>query len=450
MTQYPFPKDFIWGAATASYQIEGAWDEDGKGESVWDRFTHQPYRILNGDTGDIACDHYHHMPEDVALMKALGLPSYRFSINWPRVLPDGKGQIEPRGLDFYDRLVDELLNAGIKPMATLNHWDLPQALEDQGGWLNRDSVNWFSDYAQVMFDKLGDRVAYWATHNEPFVVAFLGYGYGVFAPGIANFSDAFQATHHLLLSHGQTVQRYRASGLKGQIGIVLNLSTFKPKTDDPKDAAAAWRDECLVNNLYLDPIFKSQYPDDLMDWIGEMAPDVHEGDLEIISQPIDFLGINYYFGQVVSHSPNGLLKLNSEPNIDPGWGMTGKGWGICPSQLTELLLYLKEDYGNLPMFITENGTSLGEPADENGFVNDQGRINFLRAHFLAAHTAIQQGVNLKGYYVWSLMDNFEWAEGYSLRFGLVHVDFDDPARKRTPKASANWYRDVIRDNAVGG
>ncbi len=449
MTQYSFPKDFIWGAATASYQIEGAWDEDGKGESIWDRFTHQPYRILNGDTGDIACDHYHHMPEDVALMKELGLPSYRFSINWPRILPDGVGQVEPRGVDFYDRLVDELLAAGIKPMATLNHWDLPQALQDKGGWVNRDSVEWFADYAQVMFDALGDRVAFWATHNEPFVVAFLGYGFGNFAPGIANIADAYQATHHLLLSHGRAVQRFRETGLRGQIGIVLNLSTFTPESDDPSDAAAAWRDENMLNHLYLGPLFKGQYPADLMAWIGEMAPKVQEGDLDVISQPIDFLGINYYFGEVVGFSPHGLMKLQSRPNVDPGWGMTGKGWGICPSQLTALLLKLKSEYGNPPMFITENGTSLGEPADENGFVNDQGRINFLRAHFLAAHDAIRQGVNLKGYYVWSLMDNFEWAEGYSLRFGLVHVDFDDPARKRTPKASASWYQDVIESNTVG-
>ncbi len=450
MTQYKFPKDFIWGAATASYQIEGAWNEDGKGESVWDRFTHKPYRVLNGDTGDIACDHYHHMPDDVALMKGLGLDSYRFSISWPRILPQGKGMVEARGLEFYDRLVDKLLENEIIPMATLNHWDFPQALQDLGGWLNRDSAAWFTDYAQIVFDKLGDRVQFWATHNEPFVVAYLGYGDGSFAPGIAGMPQAFQATHNLHRAHGRTVQLFRELGLKGQIGIVLNLATFQPKTDDPVDIAAAERIEDLINNVYLDPIFKGNYPPSMMEWISDMAPEIQDGDMTVISQPIDFLGINFYFGQVVSYNPHGLLKLQSEPYIEPGWGETKKGWGICPTQMTELLLQLKENYGNPPMYITENGTTLGELADETGFVNDRGRINYLRGHFLAAHEAIQKGVNLRGYYVWSLLDNFEWTDGYDQRFGLIHVDFDDPKRKRTPKASFGWYRDVINQNAVGG
>lgn len=450
MTSYTFPKDFIWGAATASYQIEGAWDEDGKGESIWDRFSHQPYRINHGDTGDIACDHYHHMPEDVGLMKALGLNSYRFSISWSRILPEGKGQVEPRGLDFYDRLVDRLLEKGITPMATLNHWDFPQALQDLGGWINRDSVDWFTEYARVLFEKLGDRVAYWATHNEPFVVALSGYGEGNFAPGIASFPLALQAAHHLNLAHGRTVQLYRQLGLKGQIGIVLNLATFHPKTDTAADIAAAGRIEDLINNLFLDPLFKGSYPSGLMAWVGDMAPEIHDGDMTVINLPMDFLGINFYFSQKVSFYPHGHLKLQSEPYIEPGWGATEKQWGICPTQMTQLLLDLKENCGNPAMFITENGTALGEPADETGFVNDRGRINYLRAHFMAAHEAIQKGVDLRGYYVWSLMDNFEWAEGYDQRFGLIHIDFDDPDRKRTPKASFEWYRDVIEKNAVDG
>lgn len=449
MTQYQFPKEFIWGAATASYQIEGAWNEDGKGESVWDNYAHKPYRIDNRDTGDVACDHYHHMPEDITLMKTLGLQSYRFSVSWPRILPEGLGRVEPRGLDFYDRLVDNLLEAGIIPMATLNHWDFPQVLQDKGGWPNRDSVDWFLEYAQVVFKKFGDRVHMWATHNEPHVIAFRGYADGVFAPGIASYPQAFQATHHLLLSHGKTVQLFRQMGLKGQIGIVLNLSTYHPKKDDPADASAAQRLENLVNNLFLDPVFKGRYPESLMTWIGKMAPEIKDGDMAAINEPIDFLGVNYYFGQIVSFSPHGLLKLTSEPNIDPGWGMTKKGWGICPSQLTELLVHLKQEYNNPPLFITENGTAIGEPADADGFVDDQGRINYLRAHFQAAHKAIDKGVDLRGYYVWSLMDNFEWAEGFDLRFGMIHVDFDSPKRKRTPKASYNWYRDVISQNAVG-
>ena len=446
MTQTIFPDDFLWGAATASYQIEGAWQDDGKGESIWDHFSHQPYRIINGDTGDVACDHYHHMPNDVELMKDLGLKSYRFSINWPRILPEGIGKVEVRGLDFYDRLVDRLLEAKIIPMATLNHWDFPQALQDKGGWPNRDSVSWFTEYAQVVFERLGDRVPFWATHNEPFVVAMMGYGYGVFAPGIASTPQALQATHHLHLAHGQSVKLYRQMGLKGQIGIVLNLATFKPKTDRPEDTAAAKRMEDSLNNLYLDPIFKGCYPEDFMTWLGDSAPKIKDGDMAVINQPIDFLGVNFYFAQTVSYSPHGFLKLQSEQIIDPGWGMTLKGWGICPSQLTELLVHLKENYGNPAIFITENGTALGEQADQSGYVYDQGRINYLRAHFKAAHEAIQQGVDLKGYYVWSLMDNFEWAEGYDLRFGLIHVDFEDQGRKRTPKASFNWYRDVIKRN----
>lgn len=448
MAQMIFPKDFIWGAATASYQIEGAWKEDGKGESIWDTFSHQPYRILNGDTGDIACNHYHHMPQDINLMENLGLMSYRFSISWPRILPEGIGEVEPRGLDFYDKLTDHLLEAGITPMATLNHWDFPQALQNKGGWPNRESVDWFTEYARVVFERLGDRIPYWATHNEPFVIAMMGYGSGVFAPGISSIPQALQATHHLHMAHGHTVKLYREMGFKGQIGIVLNLGTFKPKTNRPEDIAAAGRMEDSFNNLYLDPIFKGCYPEDYMAWIGESGPVIEDGDMKIINQPIDFLGVNFYFGQIVSYSPHGYLKLQSEQNIDPGWGMTKKGWGICPSQLTELLVHLKENYNNPSLFITENGTALGELADETGYVNDQGRINYLRAHFQAAYQAIQQDVNLKGYYVWSLMDNFEWSEGYDPRFGLVHVDFDDPTRKRTPKASFHWYGNVIKMNGL--
>jgi beta-glucosidase len=448
MTYLEFPQNFIWGAATASFQIEGAWDQDGKGESIWDRFNHQPYRILNADTADIACDHYNHMPEDVSLMQDLSIQSYRFSISWPRILPGGIGKVEPRGLDFYDRLIDRLLAAGITPMATLNHWDFPQALQEQGGWPNRDSIAWFTQYAQVVFEKFADRVPLWATHNEPFVVALSGYADGQFAPGIACFPQALRACHHLLLAHGRTVELYRQLGYDGQIGIVLNLATFLPKTDQPQDVAAAERIEMLINGLFLDPLFRQQYPPALVEWMGEMWPEFKTDDMQVISQPIDFLGINFYFGQIVRYAPNGLLKLRSEQHIDPGWGMTDKGWGVCPSQLTVLLNHIKEAYTDIPLYITENGLSLSTVADQDGVINDQARINYLRAHFQAAHQAIAQGVDLRGYYVWSLMDNFEWAEGYSLRFGLIDVDFSDPQRKRTPKASFHWYRDVIKKNAI--
>jgi len=448
MKTFKFPQDFLWGAATAAFQIEGAWNKDGKGESIWDHFNHQPYRILNADTADIACDHYHHMPEDVALIADLGVKSYRFSISWPRILPQGVGQVEPRGLDFYDRLVDHLLSAGIQPMATLNHWDFPQALQLRGGWSNRDSVDWFTEYAEVVFSKLADRVDYWATHNEPFVVAFLGYGYGDFAPGIASFPSALKAMHHQLLAHGRTVELYRQLGYPGQIGIVLNLATFTPKTDQPQDIAAAERMEMLLNRNFLDPVFKGIYPQGFVDWMGPMWPDFPAEDMAIIRQPIDFLGVNFYYGETVSYSPKGLLKLSTETYVDPGWGITEKGWGVCPSQLTALLISIKENYGNPPVFITENGMCMNETMDEDGVFDDQVRINYLRAHIRAAHKALTQGVDLRGYYVWSLMDNFEWADGYSQRFGLVRVDFDDPQRKRTPKASFGWYRDVIQKNAV--
>jgi beta-glucosidase len=442
-----FPEGFLWGSATVSYQVEGAWNEDGKGESIWDRFCHAPYRVLNGDTGDVACDHYHRMPEDVALMKELGLQTYRFSISWPRVLPQGRGPVNQKGLDFYDRLVDQLLAADIVPNATLNHWDFPQALQDEGGWPNRDSVDWFADYAQVLFDKLGDRVALWATHNEPWVVAFSGYAFGQFAPGLADFSQAFQTVHHLLLAHGKAVQLFRQGGYKGEIGIVLNLVPHEPQTDSEADHAACQRASEWFNGLFLDPLFKGHYPEMFIDWIGLHAPRIQDGDMALIDQPLDFLGVNYYMTFAVRFFHHGgLLKLDMDQISAPNWGRTEMDWGINPGGLTALLLELKENYGNPKMYITENGCAINDIPDENGFVADAGRINFLRAHFIAAHEAIQAGVNLHGYYVWSLMDNFEWASGYSKRFGLVWVDYE--TGQRTPKQSAHWYNEVIAQNGV--
>lgn len=443
-----FPENFLWGAATASYQIEGAWNEDGKGESIWDRFTHSPYRIMKGHTGDVACDHYHRMPEDVALIKALGVKSYRFSISWPRILPQGRGKIEARGLDFYDRLVDQLLENDIIPNATLNHWDLPQALQDLGGWTNRDVVGWYTDYAKIMFEHLGDRVAMWATHNEPFVIAYLGYAFGVFAPGIASHPHAFQANHHLLLAHGRAVQLYHQNHYPGKIGIVLDLSTYNPATTKEKDIIAAQRSEASHDGMFLDPIFKGAYPEVIMDWIGSSKPDIQYGDMAMINQPIDFLGVNFYFGHEVAFNGNGgYYKLNSRQISEPGWGSTGKGWGICPHELTKVLLKLKDNYGNPEMYITENGTSiLPELPDANSYVEDHARINYIRAHLSAALDAIDAGVNLRGYYVWSLMDNFEWAEGYTLPFGLIHVDFN--TLKRTPKKSYSWYQQVATENCI--
>lgn len=447
MSLRQFPKEFLWGAATAAYQIEGAWNEDGKGESIWDRFSHSPYKVLNGDTGDVACDHYHRMPEDVALMKELGLKTYRFSISWPRVVPEGHGTVNQKGLDFYDRLVDKLLAAEIVPNATLNHWDFPQALQERGGWPNRDSADWFADYSRLMFDTLGDRIPLWATHNEPWVVAFLGHAYGAFAPGIADFSQAFQAVHHLLLAHGKAVQLFREGGYKGEIGIVLDLQHRQPATNSEADQAASQREHEITHELFLDPLFKGQYPEMLFEWIGPHAPHVQDSDMNLINRPIDFLGVNYYMTYAVRFSHrDGLLKAASNFVSAPNWGETAMGWGINPPGFMASLLNLKENYGNPKIYITENGCAVNDVPDENGFIADTGRINYVRAHLLTVHDAIQAGVNLKGYYVWSLMDNFEWADGYDKRFGLVGIDYE--TGRRTPKQSAHWYREVIAQNGV--
>ncbi len=447
MSLQQFPAGFLWGAATASYQIEGAWNEDGKGESIWDRFSHRPYTIFNGDTGDVACDHYHRMPEDVALMKELGLQTYRFSISWPRVLPQGRGAVNEKGLDFYDRLVDRLLEAGIMPNATLNHWDFPQALQDEGGWPNRDSVEWFTDYARVMFDRLGDRVDMWATHNEPWVIAFIGYAWGDMAPGIADYSQALQTAHHLLLSHGKAVQVFRQGGYKGEIGIVLDVSHVQPATDSEADHAACQRAYEGGNALFLSPLFKGHYPQALFEWLGPHTPRVESGDMAVIGQPLDFVGLNYYMTHAISFYHNGgLFKLAAEPVSASNWGRTEMGWGINPPGLTAVLLDVKDNYGHPKMYITENGCAAKDIPDDQGFVADWGRVNFLRAHLLAIHEAIQAGVNLQGYYAWSVMDNFEWAYGYDKRFGLVRVEYE--TGRRIPKQSARWYSQVIAQNSV--
>jgi beta-glucosidase len=395
----------------------------------------------------VAGDHYHRMPEDVALMKELGLKTYRFSISWPRVLPEGRGPVNEKGLDFYDRLVDNLLAAGIVPNATLNHWDFPQALQDRGGWPNRDSTDWFADYAGVMFDRLDDRVAMWATHNEPWVVAFVGHAFGDFAPGIADYSQAFQVAHHLLLAHGKAVQRFRQGGHKGEIGIVLDLQHSQPATKSEADQAARQRRYEMSHAIFLDPLFKGRYPEMLFEWIGPHAPQIQAGDISVINQPIDFLGVNYYMTLAIRFSHRGgMLKMDSDFVSAQNWGRTAMGWGINPPGLTAVLLNLKENYGNPNIYITENGCAADDIPDENGFVADAGRINYLRAHLMAVHEAIRTSVNLKGYYVWSFMDNFEWAHGLSKRFGLVRVEYD--TGRRIPKQSAHWYRQVIAQNGV--
>jgi beta-glucosidase len=447
MSEYGFPQGFLWGAATAAYQIEGAWNEDGKGESIWDRFVRLPYRVLGGDRGDVACDHYHRMPQDVDLMRELGLQSYRFSISWPRVLPQGKGAVNEQGLDFYDRLVDHLLASGITPNATLYHWDLPQALQDAGGWPNRESADWFADYAHVVFERLGDRVALWSTHNEPWVAAFIGYAWGAHAPGMCDTSLAYQAAHHLLLAHGRALQVFRQGNYSGQIGIVLNVGHFEAASDDPADQDARQRLYDSQMGLFLQPLYQGRYPPGLMDWIGPHRPRIGPDDLDLIAQPMDYLGLNYYFTSAVSCAVEAsLLRAQAVPVSAPGWGRTEMGWGVNPPGLTAVLLHVKESYGNPRIYITENGCAFQDEPDEQGLVADWRRIDYLRHHLRAALEAIRAGVRLEGYYAWSLMDNFEWAKGYRPRFGLVYVDYQ--TQQRWPKESASWYREVIRQNRI--
>ncbi len=446
MLDYRFPDNFLWGVATSAYQIEGAWNEDGKGESIWDRYTHQPYHIHNNDNGDFACDHYHRMPQDVDLLKRLGVRSYRFSIAWSRVVPNGDGEVNQKGLDFYKNLVDELLNANIKPFITLYHWDLPQWLQDNGGWVNRETTKFFADYAQIMFSALGDRVDLWATHNEPRVVSFIGYGLGNMAPGIADFSKSYQVAHHLLLAHGMAVQNFRDSGSKGKIGIVIDSEHSFPASFQEQDLKAWQRYYEQDTGIFSDALFLGQYPPMLMDWIGEMQPKVEEKDMEIISTPIDFLGINYYRGMEVSyHQTGGYIKCKTRPVTMPMWGFTEMGWGVHPNGLRMVLQNIKDRYGDIPLIISESGCATKETVTPSE-VDDQERIDYLRMHLREAWKAIQSGINLQGYFVWSFMDNFEWAQGYRPRFGLVNVNYD--SLERTPKKSFYWYQNIIKNNGI--
>ncbi len=449
MGDYVFPEDFTWGSATASYQIEGAYNEDGKGESIWDRFSHIPGKILNGDTGDIACDHYHLYQEDVALMKEIGLDSYRFSIAWSRVLPDGKGKVNEKGMDFYKRLIDELLQAEINPAVTLYHWDLPQELQERGGWANRDTAKYFAEYAQLIFAELGDKVTRWITHNEPWVAAMAGYATEEHAPGISDYQTAIQASHHLLLSHGLAVDRFREMGLNSQIGITLNLTPAYPWTDNQADIKAAERFDGYVNRWFLDPIFKGSYPEDMVelyqDKVGGFQK--NESDLEIIGNKIDFLGINYYTRAVVK--ADGKNNIFGYKEVKPkGKEYTAMNWEVYSEGLYQLLTRVHKEYTSIPLYITENGAALNDKIDDDCKVHDNIRIDYLRDHFKTAHRLIKEGVPLKGYYVWSLMDNFEWALGYSKRFGLIYIDYE--TQQRILKDSSLWYREVIERNGLKG
>ncbi|HEY0671301.1 MAG TPA: GH1 family beta-glucosidase [Longimicrobiales bacterium] len=440
-----FPDGFVWGASTSAYQIEGATLDDGAGPSNWYHFSHHSGKTKFGHTGDVACDHYHRYRNDVLLMHELGLRSYRFSISWSRVLPAGRGARNAHGLDFYSRLVDELLKHDIVPNATLYHWDLPAALDERGGWLNRDIAGWFAEYAHLMYRTLGDRVGMWATLNEPWVAVDAGYVHGVHAPGLRDARHGPIAAHNLLRAHGTAVQAFRGE-LTGQIGIVVNLEPKYPVSDLEADVLATQRADAYWNRQYLDPVFFGTYPDELRDIYGTAWPEHSDSDLALIRQPIDFVGINYYKRGVVRDDPaavparDGYVRQSQNPHTD-------LDWEVYPPGLTRILQWVQQRYGDIPLYVTENGAAFADPPKAvNSAVHDPLRVDYLRDHLLAALDAIRSGVNLRGYYVWSLLDNFEWAEGYTKRFGIIHVDFETLAR--TLKSSAHFYAEVVRSNGA--
>jgi beta-glucosidase len=437
------PKGFIWGSSTSAYQIEGAVKVDGRGPSIWDVFAHQPGRIANGDTGDIACDHYHLYAEDVDLMAQGGLQAYRFSLAWPRILPDGKGAINAAGLDFYDRLVDRLLQKGIQPWACLYHWDLPQALQALGGWTNREITGWFTDYAEVVVKRLGDRVTHWAMLNEPSVHAIFGHATGGHAPGLKGWQNYVAAQHHQNLAQGMALAALRASHPDLRLGTVFSLQPVHPATDREIDQAAAIRFDAVWNGANLDPLFKGHYPAVLA---ASFEPLVKADDLKTIQQKVDFLGVNYYGRAHVVDDPNSVLSGATFGPLPANTPVTAMGWPVEPDGLVELLLKLKAAYGNPVTYVTENGACYDETVDPSGaFVEDPQRAGFLLQHALAAAQAVEHGCNLKGYFVWSLLDNFEWAEGMRRRFGIVHVDF--ATRQRLPKLSFRLLSRLARQQA---
>jgi beta-glucosidase len=445
MSTIHFPSGFLWGAATASYQIEGAWQADGKGESIWDRFAHTPGTISDGDTGDVACDHYHRWRADIALMRELGLQAYRFSIGWPRVLPNGYGKANQAGLDFYSRLVDGLLDAGITPWVTLYHWDLPQVLEDRGGWPARDTAKAFVEYADVVTRALGDRVKDWITLNEPWVSAFLGYHLGVHAPGHRDLTKALAASHHLLLAHGWAVPVIRQNSANCKAGITLNLSSHYPASESDADLAAAWEADGKLNRWFLDPVAGRGYPQDVVEAYGQDMQYIQPGDMTAIAAPVDFVGVNYYSRNII-RSEAVPEHENAPRTLFPNEEHTDMGWEVCAEGLYALLTRLNENYSFPACYITENGAAYPDQVGANGQVFDARRVAYLRDHFVQAARAIAAGVPLRGYFAWSLLDNFEWAFGYSKRFGLVYTDY--ATQQRTPKASARWYSRVIAENAV--
>ncbi|MGA5096395.1 GH1 family beta-glucosidase [Streptomyces lavendulocolor] len=456
MTELTFPARFRWGTATAAYQIEGAADEDGRTPSIWDTFSRTPGKVRNGDTGDIAADHYHRMAEDVALMKDLGVTDYRFSVAWPRVQPTGRGPAVQKGLDFYRRLTDELLSADIRPVLTLYHWDLPQELEDAGGWPHRETAERFAEYAGLVADALGDRVPTWTTLNEPWCAAFLGYASGVHAPGRTDAAASLRAAHHLNLAHGRAVQVLRAAlPASAEVSLTLNLHAVRPLSDSAGDRDAARRIDALGNRVFLDPVFHGRLPADLVEDTAALTDwsFVRDGDLEVTSAPVDSLGINYYSPTVVaagnSETPSPWPGAERHVRFVPAPGpRTAMDWPVDPEGLYGLLTRLRDELPGTPLMVTENGAAYDDYADPSGEVHDPERVAYLDGHLAAVHRALADGVDVRGYFLWSLLDNFEWAYGYGKRFGIVHVDF--ASQRRTPKDSARWYADVIARGGLRG
>ncbi|MCB9004177.1 MAG: beta-glucosidase [Ardenticatenaceae bacterium] len=449
MTVLQFPDGFLWGVATSAYQIEGGWNEDGRSPSIWDTFAKTPGKTKNGATGDVACDHYHRWPEDVALMKELGIQAYRFSVSWPRILPDGKGRVNQKGLDFYGRLIDALLEANITPFVTLYHWELPQVLQDAGGWPHRDTASAFAELADVTSRALGDRVTNWITHNEPWCTTLLSHQVGVHAPGWQDWPAALTAAHHVLLSHGLATERIRANVPEAEVGIAVNFEPATPASSDPADYHAARIWDGYYFRWFMDALYGRHYPADMVDTYTKQSrlPNgldfVQDGDMDIIAAPLDFLGVNYYTRHI-AQAGESLDTHRSVPN--PGAEYTAMNWEVHPDSFYKLLNRLYFEYNMPKLYITENGCSYLDEPDGNGRVRDQKRIDYLNGHITAVHRAIQNGVPVAGYLQWSLLDNYEWAEGYTQRFGIVYVDYK--TQKRIPKESAFWYRNLITTNKL--
>lgn len=445
-----FPPDFLWGAATSSYQIEGATNEDGRATSIWDRFAATPGKTYQGETGDIADDHYHRMPDDVALMSELRLSAYRFSVAWPRILPQGSAAVNEKGLDFYDRLVDMLLAKGITPLATLYHWDLPLSLHEKGGWLVRETAYAFADYAEVVAKRLGDRVHWWLTHNEPWCSAYLGYAMGVHAPGVCDTQMALNAGHHILLSHGLSVPRMRAHlSPHAQVGIALDFYPVYAADNRPETLRAVERADAFRNRWFLDPLFRGRYPDGLFSDMAAAPPSSCDDDFSIISSPIDFLGVNYYSRMLVRGNANTAATMKHAPSTDsyeaieriPGASYTETGWEIFPHGLVDILTRIHQEYAPKSIIVTENGAAFHDQWDGDGHVADPQRVHYLEAHIRSVAQAIADGVPVRGYFAWSLLDNYEWSLGYSKRFGIVYVDY--PTQRRIIKDSGKWYTSFL-------